>query len=262
MFDVLAIIVIIISIIIILIIIVRKFTALAILDVESIPEEKEAKFKEQIRKQLFDRALGRHGEGIARYWLSIGKKINEFFLALTTNLNKKKRSYLLQKRISFGQKEKKSKKLLSEIDDYLNQEEYEKAEEKAILILEFDKHNQLTFEKLANIYFLQKKYDEARETYLFLLKLIAEKEDEQAQAEVYFTMADISQRNSDLEQAKDDLHQALAIDSKNPRFLDKLVEINIENNDKESAVDAFSRLFEVNPENKKLSKYKETIENL
>jgi len=262
MFDLLPIIVIIISIVIILIIIVRKFPALAILDVESIPEEKEAKFKEQIKKQLFNRALGRHGSGIARYWLSMGKKINEFFLDIIANLNKKKKSYLLQKRINFDQKEKKSKKLLTEINNYLNQEDYEKAEEKAILILEFDKHNQLAFEKLANIYFLQKKYDEARETYLFLLKLIAEKEDNMAQAEIYFTMADISQRNNDLEQAKEDLQQALVIDGKNPRFLDKLVELNIESKDKESAIAAFSRLFEVNSDNKKLSTYKEKIDKL
>lgn len=262
MFDTLPIIIIIVSIIIIIFIIVRKFPALAILDVESIPEEKEAKFKEQIRKQLFDRALGRHGGGIAKFWLGIGKKINEYFLAIISNLNKKKRSYLSHKRISFEQKEKKSKKLLSEIDDYLNQEDYEKAEEKAILILEFDKHNQVAFEKLANIYFLQKKYDEARETYSFLLKLIKEKEDQVAQAEIYFSMADISQRNNNLKQAKEDLHQALELDNKNPRFLDKLVELNIESKDKESAIDAFARLFEVNPDNKKLSDYKEIIEKL
>ncbi|MCF7795049.1 tetratricopeptide repeat protein [Patescibacteria group bacterium] len=262
MFDILPIIVIIISVIIILIIIIRKFPALAILDLESIPEEKEAKFKKQIRKQLFDRALGRYGAGIVRYWLNIGKKINDFFLNLISNLNKKKRSYLSHKRISFEKKEKKSKKLLNEIDDYLNQENYEKAEEKAILILEFDKHNKLAYEKLANIYFLQKKYDEAREIYSFLVKLVAEKEDEVAQAEIYFTMADISKRNNNPSQAKEDLYHALEFDGKNPRFLDKLVELNIEFRDKESAVDAFSRLFEVNPDNKKLSKYKEEIENL
>jgi tetratricopeptide (TPR) repeat protein len=262
MFDILPIITIIIAIVIILIIIVRKFPALAILDVESIPEEKEAKFKQQIKKQLFNRALGRRSGGIAKYWLSIGKKINDYFSGIIDNLNKKKRSYLSQKRISFEQKEKKSKKLLGEIDEYLNQEDYEKAEEKAILILEFDKHNELAFEKLANIYFLQKKYDEARETYSFLLKLISEKEDEAAQAGIYFTMADISQRNNNPKQAKEDLYQALKIDSNNPRFLDKLVQINIESNDKEGAVDAFSRLFEVNPDNKELAKYKETIENM
>lgn len=243
-------------------IIVRKFPALAILDVESIPEEKEAKFKEQIRKQLFDRALGRYGSGIARYWLGIGKKINDFFSKIINSLNKKKRSYLSHKRISFEQKEKKSKKLLAEIDDHLKQEDYERAEEKAILILEFDKHNKLAFEKLADIYFLQKKYDEARETYSFLLKLIAENEDEVAQAEIYFIMADISQRDNNLDQAKEDLELALAIDAKNPRFLDKLVELNIESKNRESAIDAFSRLFEVNPDNKKLSDYKEIIDRL
>jgi tetratricopeptide (TPR) repeat protein len=243
-------------------IIVRKFPALAILDVESIPEEKEAKFKEQIRKQLFDRALGRYGAGIARYWLNIGKKINDLSSKITNSLNKKKRSYLSYKRIDFKQKEKKSKKLLTEIDEHLNQEDYEKAEEKAILILEFDKHNKLAFEKLADIYFLQKKYDEARETYSFLLKLIAENEDEVAQAKIYFIMADISQRDNNFDQSKEDLDQALARDAKNPRFLDKLVELNIESKDRESAIDAFSRLFDVNPDNKKLSDYKEIIDKL
>jgi tetratricopeptide (TPR) repeat protein len=262
MFDILPTIVIIIAIIIILIIIVRKFPALAILDIESIPEEKEAKFKEQIRKQLFDRALGRYGSGLANFWISIGKKINEFFLNLISNLDKKKRSYLSQKRISFKQKEKKSKKLLNEIDDCLKQEDYEKAEGKAISILEFDKHNEKAYEKLANIYFFQKKYDEARETYAFLLKLIKEKEDEVAQAELFFMMANISQKNNDLEQAKEDLYQALEIDNKNPRFLDKLVEFSIESKDKEAAIKAFTSLFAVNPENKKLAEYRKIIDNL
>ena len=262
MLDILPIIIIVLSLIFILLIIIRKFPALALLDVDSIPEEKEAKFKEQIRKQLFDRALGRYGSNFSKYWLLLSKKINYFFSSLIDSLNKKKKFYLSQKRISFEQKEKKSKKLLYEIDKYLNQENYEKAEEKAILILEFDKHNRLAFEKLAHIYFLQKKYDEARETYLFLLKLIEETGDEVAKAETYFTIADISQRNDKLKQAREDLFQALNIDAKNPRFLDKLVELNINLGDKESDIDSFSQLFEVNPDNQKLSKYKEMIEKM
>ena len=86
MLDLLAVIVIAISLIIILVIIIRKFPALAILDVERIPEEKEAKFKNQIRKQLFDRALGKHSAKVIRVWKGISQKMNNFFFSIIEKL--------------------------------------------------------------------------------------------------------------------------------------------------------------------------------
>jgi len=48
----------------------------------------------------------------------------------------------------------------------------------------------------------------------------------------------------------------------NPRYLDTMIEISIINKDKISALEAFDKLKEANPDNKKLEEWKKEIRKL
>jgi hypothetical protein len=61
--------------IIILTVIIRKFPALAVLNVTNIPGEKEAKFKEQIIKARIERDLSRWSGFFGRIWLFVSQRL-------------------------------------------------------------------------------------------------------------------------------------------------------------------------------------------
>ncbi len=262
MVTIIPIILIIISLIIILSIIIRKFPSLAILDVESIPEEKEAKFKERIMKDRFDRELGKLGSEFARIWQTISKKLKSFFSFLYNNLQERKKKYQSQNKLSFTKKKQRTAKIIVEVDENIVQEDYVAAEKKAIEILNYDSHNQEAFEHLGKIYLALKKYDEAKETHYFILKLLQEKGDQMGQAETHFILSEIAEKMDNIQEALQEIHRALAITSNNPRFLDRLVAICVEMKDKKEAVEACRKLTDANPENQKLREWWQKIHEL
>ena len=57
------------------------------------------------------------------------------------------------------------------------------------------------------------------------------------------------------------LKEAVTIESGNPKYLDRLIELSIILKDKNLAETSLSKLKEINPENKKINEYKDKIEN-
>ncbi|MCF7820395.1 MAG: tetratricopeptide repeat protein [Candidatus Pacebacteria bacterium] len=244
------------------IIIARKFPVLSLLDVKSMPEEKEAKFKEEIMKQRFDRALQSVASKLGFVFKKPSQGINNFSKKINANLKQKKEKYQAQKRLSFEKRQKKVSRILEEVSDLINIGEYDKAEEKAISILTFDSHNQFAFEKLGEIYLLTRKHQEAKETHLFLLKLFEEKDQLNEQANTYYTLSEVAQAQGALEEAVDYLRQALEIHKNQPRYLNKLLELLIALKNETEAKEVYQLLASVNPENNKLLEWREKIEKL
>ncbi len=248
--------------IIIAVIIIKKFPILALLDIDAIPEEKEAKFKEQIMKKKFNRDLSFWENKIFGFLKKANKKIDNFSKNINSDLKKKKEEYQAQKRLSFAEKEKKTKKILEEVDNLIQRGENEKAETRAIFILTFDSHNPEAFAKLGEIYMLMKKYEEAKETYIFLLKLIQEREDKNEQANILFKITEIYESLEDYEKAIDNVYQALDIHKNHPRYLDKLLELFIKTKNLSGAREIYEILLFNNPENNKLKDWQKKIEKL
>ncbi|NCD00550.1 tetratricopeptide repeat protein [bacterium] len=262
MLIIIPLIIILISLIIIAVIFIRKFPVLALLDVDAIPQEKEAKFKEQIMRKKFNRDLKSWGNKSFGFLKGASKKTNGLLKNVNDNLKKKKEEYQSQKKLSFTEKEKKTKKILEEVDDLIQKGENEKAEARAIFILTFDSHNPEAFSKLGEIYMLMKKYDEAKETYTFLLKLIKEREDKNEQANILFKIAEIYENLEEYKKAIDNVYQALEIHKNHPRYLDKLLDLFIKTKNLSRAREIFENLFLNNPENNKLKEWQEKIEEL
>ena len=253
-----------IAFLIIIFIVLRRFPALAVLDVENIPEEKEQQTKEKIIKQRMKRKLS-----------FLEKIFNNISVFLNNIFNK------LSEKLKFLQEEKKQKKeinVLSEVDsgekikilfsqaeELIKKEDWDEAEKKLIEIISVDDKNFLAFWRLGEVYYSKNKYQEAKQTLLYTLKLsevIIDSSSNNDIANLNYSLALINQELDDLDGAIFHLKKSLEIDRNNPRYLDLMLNLCIIKKDKFKAEDFLNRIKDVNPENNNISDWENKIENL
>jgi len=256
-----------ICLVVILAIILKKFPALAILDINNMPGEKEAKFKEQIIKQKVERDLARFGSTFARVWLFVSRNVSNFLKTSQSQLKKVKLSYKSAARIPLAEKQKIIKDLFISYADSLK-ENINEAEEKLVEIISLDQKNLSAFFKLASLYDEQKKWSEARQTYEYALKLARQHKDdaiimaELTLQEIYFSLAWVEREVGDLDAALENIREALDLEPNSPRYLDLILDLSIMKKDKDLALASLEKLTSVNPENNKLSDWKDKVDSL
>ncbi len=257
-----------ISLLIILFIILKKFPALAILDVKEMPGEKEAESKERIIRQRLERDLIRANGFLARIKLGINKFFNLFLDNYYKKLKKIKSEIKKEKKINPLNKQSDIEKLFIKCQEAKKNEDWEKAETNLIEIVSLDDKNLLAFYDLGSVYFEWKKYNESLDTYEHTLKLYKQfKNDPEKIAdvnpqEVRFSIAEVNLKLNNLDEAFEYISQALDNEPNNPRFLDLIFDISIMRKDKKSARNYYEKLVAVNPENQKLRELKEQISKI
>jgi len=268
MLTIISIVLIAICLIVILAIILKKFPALAILDVANMPGAKEAKFKDQIIKQRVERDLARWGGTLARWWLYFSKRFSAFLKKSHEQLKKIQLNYRVNAKIPWPEKQKKIKELFLAVEDLFKQEMFDQAEEKLIEIVSLDQKNLSAFFKLGELYELEKKYSEARQTYDYSLKLAQQHRDDReimgdiTIQEIYFSLAHLEKETGNLELSLEHIREALDLEPNNPRYLDLILDLSIIKKDKKQATEYLEKLAIVNPENNKLVELKDKIELL
>ncbi|MBT4763977.1 tetratricopeptide repeat protein [bacterium] len=187
-------------------------------------------------------------------------------------------------------KEQKISELLQTAESLVLEEKYNEAEQAYIEALTIDDKDYDAYKGLAKMYMLNKDYKHAKETFEFLMNL------NQDDPFIYRSLGEIAANKGDLKTAEDGylksleldnkeitsyldlaevylhldepqksfeiLSQAAALEPRNPKVLDFLIEISIILEDKVAARKAYHQLQESNPENKKLKEFKERIEKL
>lgn len=267
MYNIIPLFLILISLSIIMVIVVRKFSALATLDVENIPAEREAKTKEQLIGSRFKRHFFKMNSKLIKGSKFVGQKTSKYSRATYKKLHELKDRYGAEVIMPIGDKKEKIKELITEADEF-KKEEVDIAERKLINIIGLDSQSIEAFESLGNLYIDKKNYKEAKETFQHLLKLLESKEegefyiDQNKAASVFFNLSLIHKYLESYEESIESIRKALEIEPKNPRYLDTMFEISIINKDKDSANEAFDALKEVNPDNKKLEELEEQIKEL
>ncbi len=268
MLTVISLIIIGLCLIIILAVIIKKFPALAILDIENLPGEKEAKFKDQIIKARVERDLARWSGAIAKVWLSITKRLDGFLHSAQKQLRKIRLNYKASVRIPWPEKKKRLQELFAAVSDLSRKGKHDEAEEKLLEIISLDNKNVRAFFELGNLYGEEKKYPEARQTYEYVLKLARQFRNDEAimgeltLPEIHFSLAGVLEAVGELETACENLREALDLEPNNPRYLDLILDLSIMKKDKEEASRYFEKLAAVNPENQKLADWKEKIDSL
>lgn len=261
MWSLVSIIIIAICLVIILAILIKKFPVLAILDVDKIPGQKETEFKDRILKERLERDLA-HWSGFFMKLGKLLKKRSGFFKKIYETLKARAEHYRRLKKINFPQRQEKLQILLSQSAEDMKNEDFSQAEEKLIEAIRLDNQNLDAFRDLGEVYFLSRKYHEARQTLEHALKLAIKTKQEQIAAEINFYLAEISYHLKEYDLAIEYVYESLSLVPNSPRYLDLLLELSIMKKDKKLASDTLAKLASVNPENQKLGDWKEKIASL
>jgi len=244
----------------------KKLPDLALMNVESIAEEKAGRVKNRI---ILDRLKSKV--------LTLQRLVNLLLAQIRPRLNRWYQFILeLERKSKAPNRPLKQIEIKSEIDKLLEQanqlaqtEKINEAEEIYIQILELDAKKIEAYQGLAEIYRQRRDYKKARETCRYLIKLLVKKTknqplngDRHRLAAYYADLGEIYQLEGKLSLAAKNFQQAVTTEPSNPRFLDLLLKISILLRNKDLAWKTFNQLKETDPENQKLAELKEEISNL
>lgn len=235
---------------------------MANLDVENMPKEKEARFKEQIITGRIQKTIAKWKVGFGKFFGFIGGNIARLFNFIFHKLQESKKNYSRETApILAEDKGKRVAELFLKIDNLDDRENFEEKEAELIKIIELEPRNPQAFITLGSLYLANKKYEEAKQAFIHALKLSGNEETDR-QAEIYHDLADVYLETGELADSLETIKMAAKLSPNSPRHLDSLLEISIINKDKTTAADAWEKLAAVNPENGKLADFKEQIEEL
>lgn len=259
MLNVISIILIVICLGVIVTIISKKLPALAILDIDKMPGEKEAEFKSKLIKARVERDLAKWQGLFGRIWLFFSSRLSWGLKAAHDNLKKVKLNYHASSKMPWPEKQKRIKELLRMADDLIKKDELNEAEEKLLEAISLDQKNVGAFFKLGGVYEELKKYLEARQTYEYVLKLAKQHRGDSdflgdlSLQEIYYSLSWLEKEAGNFDAASDNILEALEFEPNSPRYLDLILDLSIIRKDTALARKYFTRLAAVNPENNKLA---------
>jgi tetratricopeptide (TPR) repeat protein len=273
MYDIIPLVLILVGLTTIIIIAVRKFSVLASLDIEAIKREREAKFKQQIISNRLKRVYSKYHDQALALLKPASVGVSGFFIGLHDRLIEYKLNYKKDKKINLDSEETVISRLFLDIEDHLRDDMIDLAEKKYIEIIGLDSQNLKAFQGLGDLYFEKKQYNEAKQTYRHVIKLLESNIDDydlnindglknRQFSDIYFDLSLIEKILENQESALEYINKALNIEPNNPRYLDTKFELCIMNKDKELARATFEKLKEVDPENGKLAELKKEIDEM
>lgn len=249
---------IVVSLIVSLFIVVRKIPQLRIMNVLSLPEEKFRQVKDFLLQQRFQR-MAKERFGFA---INFGSKVWKESSRHGRRLVQK--VYAIEQHYRKMQKESAPvssdaeiiRKTMDEAEALVGKEEYFEAEKRYIEIL--SQHPKLVkaYEALGNLYVLDRKYNQARETFNFALKL------KQDDASIHAALGELEMKENNPAVALLEFAKAIEIHPNNPRYLDFFIDSAIAAKNIFEAKRGFDKLREVNPDNQKLPELEERITSL
>jgi len=256
------------SLVIMIFVIVKKFSSLAAINIESIAEEKEG----QVKNRIILERLGRNLVSLKKILIKIinplkkalglfGRQIYNKAVELEKDSLKKSQPL---KRTDIN-KDVEGK--LVKAEKFLANQDFTKAEEICISIIELDSKNLDAYELLTKVYLEKKEYKKARGTCRYLMKLLIKNGAEangakHRLANCYADLGLIYQSENKNSYALNNFQKAVEIEPHNPRFLDFLLKICIILKNKNLAQKAFVSLEKADPENQKLAELKKEIDKL
>lgn len=282
MYDIIPLILILLSSIVILFIVIKKFPALANLDIDTVQAEKEVKFKEKIISNRIKRNVKQTSAGVASFFNPFFKAIVDGVKWSYAKLHELRDKYKAEAILSPEEIKTKIEALFIGAEEMDKKNDLDETEKYLIEIIGLESQSIKAFKMLGQIYLRKKNYDDAEQTFEHILRLleneeeallktpgISEDELKNRQQEInhdkclaWESLSFVAQNDNDFDLAIANIRQALALDANSPRLLDTLLEISIIKKDKVSALDAYDKLSSVNPENQKLSELKEKIREL
>lgn len=238
----------------------HKLPQIRIIDVNTIPEERERKVKEQIILQKFNRIGGAKLRIISKQGAQAVRTVSKYGRRAVQRLYKMEQYYQKLKRTaSEGQHAYTADIINQEIgkaEEYIKQAEYIPAEKIYIDIISHNPKSVDAYEGLGNMYLVAGQLDQARETLKFALRLSPD------DASVNVSLAELEIKHENNKAALEFLRKAVEIRPKNPRYLDFYIEAALKAGALKDVRKGITALKEVNPENTKITGFEERFQEL
>lgn len=276
-------------------VVIRKFPQVSNLDINNLPQEKMFRKKQEIifhrieeQGRIFKKKSKKFFVPLQKVWSRLQLKFR-IYVGKIERLwhHEQTRKQKIDANLSSEELEQKINQLITEGEQCLQFNQFDRAEEKFIAVIKLDNRVATAYRGLGDAYFARELLEEARETYRFVLQLepeddgvlvklanIAESQGDLEEAIEYYQkaviindslsprfakLADLLLKIDQPEAAKEAILGAIELETQNPKYLDLLAEIAILCRDKVLADKAYNDLRLVNPENNKLANLRERI---
>ena len=272
------------AVVVILFIVIKKFSRLTTIDIATIPKEREVQKKNEIiagriARQLRDR-MSLSADRLAPFFGNLQKRFYTFYEKISVA------EHQYQRRIfsSPDERRRRIEILMNEALTLRDTKQFLEAEKRYVEVVRLDPHSIPAYHALGDLYLDAKDYEQARETFAFLL---AHHEKEVAR----MTSRQRGRASSDgqseemnalrVELAKDAdalgyccvmledyeagieaYERAVAMEPSNPKYLDFLLDACILGGDQRDAWAVFAKLQQANPENQKLDELRGRIQSM
>lgn len=274
----------------------KRYSEITLLDIDTVPEIREAKKKyELVKRRLAERSKAqgkKSSETMLPFnvqWKRMQERFRNYVNYVAEELRKEKSTKEQEalEEMPVEAKKEKVQALIQDAERAIGEEEYEFAEKCYIEAARIHPHAANAYKGLAEVYLHQGQLHEAKETFHFLhqlkpeddsvlLKLasIAEEQEDIKTAVDYYEQAllindshavrfaklgELLGRLHQPQTALEAWHQAVELEPQNPKYLDNLIETAIMVEQKEIAQKYLQELRRVNPENKKITVFQDKI---
>ena len=236
----------IVAFLIILWIIIRKTPILAMIQLESIPSERDLKVRHRIAEGRFNRLLARLAQRL-RIWAEPIEALLRACAARMTRFVKEFERHTIKKEGPMDPQRVVQDLALA--DELFVAEQYAAAEKKYIEIIAHDPKQVKAYVGLGALYIETKELLGAHEVFAHALKL------DPSELSAYMGLGKVQELMGHLEDAFATYQDALAVEPNNPRLLDSFIDTAILLQRRESAEVGIKRLASVNPENEKVKEF-------
>jgi len=277
----------------------KKLPQLSNLDVENLPQERFSRKKNEIISKRIEVKtkeakvkLDQKLRPLSKFWGQWQLKFRIYVGKIERLLHHEQMIKTKQEQslLTPQQQETKLKNLIQEGEQNLKFNKFDQAEQAFIAAIKMDIKAAGAYRGLGEVYLNKGSIEEAKQTFDFLLQLependavmvklaeIAESQNNLDEAIEYYQRAvvtndSLSPRFAHLAElllkvnqpsvAKEAAFQAVELEPQNPKYLDLLIETAILCQDKNLANQAYQSLRLVNPENSKLSDFKDRINKI
>ena len=255
--------------IVIIFIITKKFPTLASIDTEAIPWDREQRLKKALLANRLSRKLAERGRSVLLIVLPIWNIIKRSAVSLFRKIRELETHYRLSRKAGHlpDSPNPAEEDILIKARKYIEDGEFHKAEDALIAVIKHNPRQIAAYEGLIDVYMALHDYEHAQETLNYLLKIkknvasdtekpnisaASSLSDKQELAAHHFELAEVYKKSGERDKALRSYKEAARLDSRNPKYLDSLLEMSILLENKLLAEKTLSKLKAVNPDNAKL----------
>ncbi len=153
----------------------RRWTDIRLLDPLTIKEERHRLKREEMIRKRFERMRSERSQPMRRFGRSIARSFDSLYEGLVQRLKTMEEAYGSGTRSPFSSvaptTQERIKVVLLEARSFVRDIKWSEAEKRYLEVLALDPHNVEAYKGLGTIYLKQKIYQQARDTFMFIVKM-------------------------------------------------------------------------------------------